>query len=80
MAAYRHESYEWEEVLGVNGKDDPCTLEKTEIPRRLLSGLQEEYDLYERMMQFLKSGLQKLGQDPNVIDLFLFALTHTKTM
>ena len=62
----------------MNGKEDPRTLEKTEIPRQLLSGLQQEYDLYERMMHFLKSGLQNLGQDPNVID--LFALTHTKIM
>lgn len=64
----------------MSGKEDHCTLEKIDISRRLLSGLQEEYDLYERMIQFLKSGLQKLKQDPNVIDVFLFALTHTKIM
>lgn len=63
----------------MNGKEDHCTLEKTDISRRVLSGLQE-YDLYERMIQFLKSGLQKLRQDPNVIDVFLFALPHTKIM
>lgn len=64
----------------MNGKEDHCTQEKTDISRQLLSGLQEEYDLYERMIQFLKSGLQKLRQDPNVIDVFLFVLTHTKIM
>lgn len=62
----------------MSGKEDHCTLEKIDISRRLLSGLQEEYDLYERMTQFKKNGLQKLKQDPNVIDVFLFALTHTE--